>query len=422
MTNTVRIFFDILDNIFLYLLICSIIKNHTGIRPSSKMNITVFILIGFYSIPETIPFNSVITLLLTLALFISIANKKIRKVPRMFISYLLITSLGTLSVVIIHFLLFDDRSLATESHYYSYCKETICTALVYYIYELRVNSKKMKRLNSRYQYLFNFIIISVALTLSYLTIFIFQTQQINSPFIPMLFSTLFLLIALCIQIYHRYIESIEKNIETELLIEKSKLMSDYSNQIEENLKELHSLRHDIKNHLLIIDGYASQENYTEIHNYIHRINEQFTTTPLYDTPSNVVSALLNSKYKVARKHNLDFSIDWAFSGIYMEDFYIVTILGNLIDNAITAASKCENGFIKLRMEQQESYLKIEIENNHIETINETNGNFQTTKTDTKFRHGLGIKNIRSTVEQLNGQIDIHYTDEIFEVEVLVPNY
>lgn len=422
MTNTVRIFFDILNNIFLYLLICSIIKKHSGIRPSTKMNITVFILIGLYSIPETIPFNSVITLLLTLALFISIANKKIRKVPRMFISYLLITFLGTLSVVIIHFLLFNDRTLASESFYYNYCKGTICNALVYYIYELRINSQKMKRLNSRYQYLFNFIIISVALTLSYLTIFIFQTQQINSPFIPMLFSTLFLLIALCIHIYQRYIESIEKNIEAELLIEKSKLMSDYSNQIEENLKELHSLRHDIKNHLLIIDGYATQENYSEIHNYIHRINEQFTTTPLFDTPSNVVSALLNAKYKVAHKHNLKFSIDWAFSGIYMEDFHIVTILGNLIDNAITAASKCENGFINLLMEQQESYLKIRIENNHIETINETNGDFHTTKTDTKYRHGLGIKNIRSTVEQLNGQIDIHYTDEIFEVEILVPNY
>lgn len=422
MTNGVRIFFDLLNNIFYYLLICAVIKRHTGIKPSLKMNVVVSVLMVFYALPQNTPYNTVISFLLSLGLFISIANKQYKKIPHMFITYLIFLFLGTFIVTTSHYLIFNDLTLSSENQYYYSCKETICNALIYYIYELRTNSRKMKRMNRHYQYLFNFIIISVALTLSYLTIFIFQTQQIDSPFIPMLFSTLFLLIALCIHIYHRYIESIEKNIEAELLIEKSKLMTDYSNQIEDNLKELHSLRHDIKNHLLIIDGYATQENYSEIHNYIHRINEQFTTTPLFDTPSNVVSALLNSKYKVARKHNLDFSIDWSFSGIYVEDFHIVTILGNLIDNAITAASKCENGFIKLLIEQQESYLKIKIENNHIETISETNGNFQTTKTDTKFRHGLGIKNIRSTVEQLNGQIDINYTNEIFEVEILLPNY
>ena len=58
----------------------------------------------------------------------------------------------------------------------------------------------------------------------------------------------------------------------------------------------------------------------------------------------------------------------------------------------------------------------------MEAIKEHQGIFKTTKTDTTYRHGLGIKNIRSTVEQLNGQIDITYTEDTFYVDILVPNY
>ena len=46
-------------------------------------------------------------------------------------------------------------------------------------------------------------------------------------------------------------------------------------QINESLKTLRSIRHDIKNHLIIIDGYASQKNFEKIHEYISRIGKRF---------------------------------------------------------------------------------------------------------------------------------------------------
>ncbi len=422
MPNEIRIFFDLLNNIFSYLLICAIIKNKTKIIASKKMHIVVFILMTLYAIPTTIPYNEILAFILPLGLFISIANKKSNKIPYMFLTYLAITILGNLIIQTIHFLLLDDNSLVANSAYYSTCKVTICNALVYYTYELYINSKKMRQLNKKYQHLFNFVIMSVALLLSYITLYIFQTQEMNSPTIPMLFSSLFLLIALCIHIYHRYIDSIEKNIEAELSIEKSKLMNDYASQIDANLKELHSLRHDIRNHLIIIGEYASQERFEDIHNYIQKITNSYTDKPLFDTPSDVVSALLNAKYQLARDKNIHFKIEYNFPAIYIKDFYIVTILGNLIDNATTAAAKCENGYIKLNIFQESSYLKIKITNNHVEIIKENQGVFKTTKKDTTYRHGLGIKNVRSTVEQLNGQIDITYTEDTFDVDILVPNY
>ena len=106
----------------------------------------------------------------------------------------------------------------------------------------------------------------------------------------------------------------------------------------------------------------------------------------------------------------------------MDDFSIITILGNLIDNAIAASVKCEHSWMTLSMNQQDSYLEIHMQNNHMETILEKDGVFQSTKEKDGFLHGLGIKNIRSTVEQLNGQIEISYTKDTFDVSILVPNY
>ena len=37
-------------------------------------------------------------------------------------------------------------------------------------------------------------------------------------------------------------------------------------------------------------------------------------------------------------------------------------------------------------------------------------------------HGIGIKNVRKVVSDLNGQIDISYTDDTFHVGILLPNY
>jgi hypothetical protein len=63
-----------------------------------------------------------------------------------------------------------------------------------------------------------------------------------------------------------------------------------------------------------------------------------------------------------------------------------------------------------------------IDNCHCEKIKEKNGEFATTKKDKNLLHGIGIKNVRKVVSDLNGQIDISYTDDTFHVGILLPNY
>lgn len=422
MPTTARIYFDFINNLYSYLFVCALVKNslHIGIKKKTHL---FFITIKFlYAIPATIPHQQIVGIILSLFTVCVLCYPQLKKVPIIFIKSQLFIIFGQYFIQFFHTIITLDFNTTLNNPYYSYCKQTICIALIYILYVLYLNAKRMRQLRTRYHHMFTAVIISISLALSYLTLFICQTQELSSPVIPMLFSALFILIAICINIYKRFIDLVEENMQVQIMLEQNKMTEDYSKQIETNLKELHSLRHDIRNHLITIDGYATQERYESIHDYISKITHHYTDVPLFDTPSNVVSALLNAKHQVARKQQIDFSIEWNFPYIHIEDFSIITILGNLIDNAITAAAKCEKGWITLDIMQSGSYLEIHMKNNHMESIREKNGEFQTSKEDDRYIHGLGIKNIRSTVEQLNGQIDINYTNEIFEVEILVPNY
>lgn len=147
-----------------------------------------------------------------------------------------------------------------------------------------------------------------------------------------------------------------------------------------------------------------------------------TDVQIIQTSHDLTSAILNAKAILCRQKNISFHHKCCFGTICISDFHLITILGNLLDNAITAAGKLDNGFISFSMEQTGTYLNITCRNNHKERIIEKNGSFQSTKENPGIFHGLGIKNIQNSVNTLNGTLDIQYDDANFVVLITVPNY
>ena len=422
MDNTTRIYFDFLNNLFSYLFECALVK--TNLKINIKPHVFFLLLIPhfLYSIPATLPYETLCGILYSCIIMLILCWPHVKKVPILVIKSHVYIIIGQFIAQFFHTLFTWDFYEALDNPYYSSCKETICLVHVYIVYTLYMNGKRMKQFQRRHQNLFSITILAISFTLSYLTLFICQTQDLDSPIIPVLFSSLYLLIIICIHIYQRFIDLMTENAQAQILLEQTQMEADYAQQIDSNLEELHTLQTDISHHLQVLDGFAEQTDYASIHNYISNITYNYTDVPLFHTSSNVISALLNTKYQTAHQKGINFDIKWNFPYVHIEDFSIITILGNLIDNAITASEKCENGWISLSLTQVDSYLEIHIKNNHMETIREKNGEFLTSKENDKSLHGLGIKNIRSTVNQLNGQIEIAYTNTEFDVTILVPNY
>ena len=423
MQTIYKIYFELLFDIPLALLLFRISENRQG-KPISYYTKLMYCLILFcisYFLNASL--FSVILCFITLPLIYSlyVFPKNYRIALRNFFEFVIFYFIIYIIIVIVYTLLFNDQDITIISQQYNTYKSAIINLLTYIIYALTSNLVQINITKSIYILFFNAVVISISVILGYTTLSL-NLWDSGSTILPVIFATIFVLIIICISLYNKFLSIIEENTNYRFKLELDKMEQEYSAKLDDKLNQLHSLRHDMKNHLIVIDGYASQHNDRKIHEYIHNISEDLSLTNAVDSGSHIVSALIAEKEDKAKSQNIRCEINISTPGINIDDFSITTIIGNLFDNAIKAAAECEHGWIRFSITQTGSYMNIVIENSYSGNIIENNGEFTSTKNDKVLPHGIGIKNVRKVVSNLNGHIDFSYASGYFSVKAELPNY
>jgi len=122
-----------------------------------------------------------------------------------------------------------------------------------------------------------------------------------------------------------------------------------------------------------------------------------------------VSILLNNKISKAKKKGIDIESIISFDNFTMPYKTICSLIGNILDNAIEATEKTEDKYIQLIVKGKDGECKISCENTYTEKPIFSNGNYQTSKKDSKD-HGIGLSKIREIVQEYHGTIDIQIDD------------
>ena len=423
MQTIYKIYFELLFDIPLALLLFRISENRQD-KPVSCYTKLMYCLILFcisYFLNASL--FSVILCFITLPLIYSlyVFPKNYRIALRNFFEFVVFYFMIYIIIVIVYTLLFNDQDITIISQQYNTYKSAIIDLLTYIIYALTSNLVQINITKSIYILFFNAVVISISVILGYTTLSL-NLWDSGSTILPVIFATIFVLIIICISLYNKFLSIIEENTNYRFKLELDKMEQEYSAKLDDKLNQLHSLRHDMKNHLIVIDGYASQHNDKKIHEYIHNISEDLSLTNTVDSGSHIVSALIAEKEDKAKSQNIRCEINISTPDINIDDFSITTIIGNLFDNAIKAASECEHGWIRFSLTQTGSYMNIVIENSYFGNIIEKNGEFTSTKNDKVLPHGIGIKNVRKVVSNLNGHIDFSYASGYFSVKAELPNY
>ena len=423
MQTIYKIYFELLFDIPLALLLFRISENRQD-KPVSCYTKLMYCLILFcisYFLNASL--FSVILCFITLPLIYSlyVFPKNYRIALRNFFEFVVFYFMIYIIIVIVYTLLFNDQDITIISQQYNTYKSAIVNLLTYIIYALTSNLVQINITKSIYILFFNAVVISISVILGYTTLSL-NLWDSGSTILPVIFATIFVLIIICISLYNKFLSIIEENTNYRFKLELDKMEQEYSAKLDDKLNQLHSLRHDMKNHLIVIDGYASQHNDKKIHEYIHNISEDLSLTNAVDSGSHIVSALIAEKEDKAKSQNIRCEINISTPDINIDDFSITTIIGNLFDNAIKAASECEHGWIRFSLTQTGSYMNIVIENSYSGNIIENNGEFTSTKNDNVLPHGIGIKNVRKVVSNLNGHIDFSYASGYFSVKAELPNY
>lgn len=314
----------------------------------------------------------------------------------------------------------SSQNLTTSFFDYQVLTSTI---LSYILLNLYINTKRLKSLQIKTIYPATFSVLSIGIVF----LMLFFNSMLSkydelTGILPWLYVSVIGILVLSLNSYRKIIEILEEQMTQKLLVDKYEMELSYFGNIQDSLENLSRIRHDFKNHLIVLDSYAAQDRIPELRNYISRVNTELINTKLISTPDDLISSILNTKNAVCQKQNVTFLTNCDFQKRYLSDFAVITILGNILDNAITAASHTPNGRVELSQLQADGYLEISCKNNYNGIIKEKNGAFTSTKEDTHALHGLGIGTVRKCVNSLHGTMKIDYDSTNFFVEILVPNH
>ncbi len=203
-------------------------------------------------------------------------------------------------------------------------------------------------------------------------------------------------------------QSLVENKNNEIL----KISNDFEKIILKDLKDTYNnnlqLQHDFNNHLLVI---KRSLNNKAIKSYIQELEEHFSQVNFINSDNVVLNYIINSKLM---NYNGKFKFACFGDLSTISDYDIVTIFGNLIDNALEAQKNINNKFISISINELDDKIIISLKNTYSHKLKIENNIILTTKNDKKS-HGFGLKNIENVIKKYNGDLHIEYDEKLFTI-------
>lgn len=218
------------------------------------------------------------------------------------------------------------------------------------------------------------------------------------------------------------IEYIVKSVKVGMENYNLKLEYSYYKELEENQLEIRKMRHDMNNHLSIINSFIKDENLQEAKIYFDSLSDRFQVNNREFCKNSIVNAVINTKYNLAIQNGIDCFFNIDINGIIpIDDIDLCSVFANTLDNAIEASQKISDLSIRkitVKARCDKGYFSYSIINNIGENIAVSKGIYLTSKPDKKM-HGYGIENIKSIVEKYNGILEINHTNNEFSVLIVI---
>ena len=226
--------------------------------------------------------------------------------------------------------------------------------------------------------------------------------------------------ALCLltAIYNQRLQKRENELaELERQQFKNEIDMQYLNLLENKNQQMRILAHDYKNHLAAIRELGKNDQVAE---YIDKLTDEFKSTGSTCNSGNHTLDIIINKYSTeCELKHIDFEYNTKLSNLsFVDDFDLVTILGNALDNALEAATASTEKKIVVSTKKVNTYDTIIISNS-CDTVPDKN--LKTSKK--KGEHGLGLKSISKTIKKYGGDFEWEYndSDKIFTITIMLQN-
>ncbi|MDE6389333.1 MAG: GHKL domain-containing protein [Lachnospiraceae bacterium] len=210
--------------------------------------------------------------------------------------------------------------------------------------------------------------------------------------------------------------------ELRLLHEQTQNQMNLYQSMKERYEQQRRFWHDYKNQLNCIQGMIESGRTKEAMKYISDLNGSLRQGEMcVNTDHVVVNVMLNRKYQEACEKGIVMTmVSGDLSGLTISEEDIVTLLGNLLDNAIEACEKLtQNKVIQFKMVVEDNQLVLSIRNPVKETVRIKDNRIVTSKRN-KALHGIGLLNVESVIRKNRGTSVLKCEGGWFSFAAMIP--
>ena len=268
---------------------------------------------------------------------------------------------------------------------------------------------------------FLLIVILLGLIATFMEFEVFIHERIVNN-MKILFAIFYLVVVfLVIYLYDILSKNYKQKLKEEVIKREKSYYAKQAELLEQRSRDIKGIQHDMKNHLFAIGAMVKNKN-KDAEKYIDNILGKIISDELYSSTGNIaIDSVINFKLSKASEIGTMVKADIKLpSGLRdgLED--LVTIIGNLLDNAIEALSDIDDNEKRLEIEVRYNIgnVNIDIKNSYNGELNYRNGKIETKKHD-KNMHGIGLESVKTAVEKHYGTMDIHHNNKEFHVNIML---
>lgn len=189
--------------------------------------------------------------------------------------------------------------------------------------------------------------------------------------------------------------------------------ANYNDELMQVFSSVRQIKHDYASHISTIAGLYHRGKTRELDQYLESYAKEYGDVDYYAVTGDVsIDSLLSSKLMVCKANDIKVELSafgWGRTALTSAE--TVSLLGNLMDNAINACKKVdsEKRLISITLRRKASMLSINI-------TNSTVGKVQ----DKALSGGLGLPRIRNIIEKYDGLFRLRPEEGTMVAEVLLP--
>ncbi|EJU21081.1 GHKL domain protein [Peptoanaerobacter stomatis] len=280
-------------------------------------------------------------------------------------------------------------------------------------------AKVKKEKNNKIDDFTKYYLLTVPLLSLILLILFYSFEKIQPVQTSILTILLLLINVITYKVYINTVKIITFKKNKEVVEEQNNFYKNQLRLMKESEETIKSYRHDMKNHMTVINSLIDKDEIEALKKYLNEIsNISFDNEKYISSGNEIIDSIVNYKLNLAENEKIRFITDISIStGLHISSYDMTIILGNILDNAIEASKKVDEVERKiiLKIKEENSKFIIYIQNKFNGNLK---NNYESTK-DNEKEHGYGIKNIKKVVEKNNGICKFEIIDKSIFTTLIV---